>query len=383
MNLLEMQRESAERALATHSKPQPTEEPTEAPKAKKERPKKGLTCFADIETEEIEWLIKPYIPLGCITILQGDPGTGKTALACKLAASVTTGTDFAGYPCQQGSVLLLSAEDNPEQVLKKRLEADGADINKCFFLEEVADLRFGDPRIEEAIDNLKPKLVVFDPIQLFLTGDMNSANQTRPILTKVGEMARDKQVAILLISHINKSKGVQVIHKAIGSMDIVGIARSMLHVGFNPQDPEERIIAQVKCSMERNGASLAYVIGEKGKVTIKGKSNLTAEDVNVAYRRSTTGIAYADEPLVRIYRQLMAETNNVGGRYSFDALAEHSQRILGSVPFTNWNCKSKTEQLAEELMKIDHILAQPYRSSSERGIEIRPVRMTEFQTRLQ
>lgn len=100
-----------------------------------------IKSFSDVQYEPPEWLCKPYFPIGKLTLVQGDPGCGKTAFLCKMAALTSKGGQLLDKSVAQGNVLILSVEDD-ESTLRGRIEASGGDITKCFFIEEAFDVTF-------------------------------------------------------------------------------------------------------------------------------------------------------------------------------------------------------------------------------------------------
>ena len=241
----------------------------------------GLVSFADVEYEEPRFLIKPYLPIGKLTMLQGDPGQGKTAFLCKIAALVSRGDPLIDIPVESGNVLLLSVEDDPG-TLRGRIEASGGDATKCFFINEAYKLSF------ESLDGLEIlatenniKLIAFDPIQAFLGRgmDMNKANETRPVLAELAAMADRIGCAVLLIAHMNKGrKEEQAVYRALGSVDIVGAMRSGLQVATHILHPGKVFVFQYKSSNAAAGSTIEFSIGDRGGVSLSGFSALKEKD---------------------------------------------------------------------------------------------------------
>ena len=246
------------------------------------KPALRLICAADVPDEEARFILNPYLPEGQLTLIQGNPGDGKTVFACWLAALVSTGRDLQGIPCVQGNVLLLSVEDEMP-VLKRRFVASGGDVNHCFFVSDASGLTFLDPQIEQLIQEENIRMVLFDPLQAFLGAkvDMNRANETRPVLAELKEVAKRNNCATAIISHINKgNKDGLAIQRALGSMDIPAACRSVLHVGRLDSDHDKRLVVHVKSSNAREGRSIQFSIIDQGGVrfeqfTDKGYENLS------------------------------------------------------------------------------------------------------------
>ncbi len=374
-------------ALATLIGFTPEYRPLEAvrPEELKE-PQPNTVCFSGVEYQEPEWIIRPYFPQGKITISQGDSGVGKTAFACALAALVSTGSPLIEHDVQRpGNVLIISTEDDPS-TLRGRIEASGGDLSRCFFIPEPANLTFNDPSIEASIKSLEARLVVFDPLQAFLGGkmDMFRANETRPVLAKLAEMAARTECAVVIISHMSKgSAGQNSLYRVLGSVDIAAAARSVLYIGRNPQDEDECVIVQIKCSNAKPGPSIAYSIGERGGVTWKGYSPLTVEDIEAAKKREERGVDYDHEPLVQVFRQMITDKPG-GGFWSYAEVKEIGMKSLGFPPFSKpEDLKQKlNSSFAKELMERDSlIITCGQKSRGERGIRIEVYAVpSEFQT---
>lgn len=316
-----------------------------------------IASFADVPYEPPEWLIEPLFPSGKLTLVQGDPGCGKTAFMCKIAALVSKGGRLLDNAVSQGNVLFLSVEDD-ESTLRGRIEASGGDIHKCFFVEEAYAVTFLHEGLQEAIQQVNAKLVLFDPIQSFFGADVNInlSNQTRHILAYLAQVAKENHCAIVLLAHQAKAReGKSSVLRSLGSVDIPGAARSVLQIGRNPSDNNQVVVCQVKCSTARKSQSFTYTIGERGGVTIGGYTQLTANDLDTASARAASGIPYEDEPVVKIARQLMSE-NSFISCIGYDTLAELSRRMFGETLYTNGKAwVSVFKRVSNELYARDKI----------------------------
>ena len=261
-----------------------------------------IVRLAEVEPEEVAWLWHPYIPLGKLTILEGDPGVGKTWLALQLAAIVSRGGPFPGpdgVPQERrepANVVYLSAEDGLADTLRPRLDKAGADVSRVFALtgwentdEETGEKKVGSVTlaaldvIEEALQRVKPALLVVDPLQAYLGAkvDMHRANEVRPILSGLASLAEKYKCAALCIRHLGKSQQDRAIYRGLGSIDFAAAARSILLVGQHPNDERKRVLAQSKSSLAAKGASIAFEIGEDGFFWC-GISDVSAEALLVA-----------------------------------------------------------------------------------------------------
>lgn len=197
-----------------------------------------IVTMRDIEAEPVHWLWEPYVPAGKITIIQGDPGDGKTTLALAIAANVTTGSALPGSGSTDPvSVIFQTAEDGLADTIKPRLEQFGADCGRVHVIDEDEQaLSLSDERIERAIIRMDAKLFILDPLQAYLGGaDMHSANGVRPLMKQLGLVAERTGCTIVIIGHLNK-KGGKAQYRGLGSIDIYAAARSVLTVGRIGED---------------------------------------------------------------------------------------------------------------------------------------------------
>lgn len=299
------------------------------------RPKPSLIRASDVPYEPPRWLIAPYIQRGKGTLIQGDPGAGKTAFACAIAAHVTTGSPLMGIPISTpGDVLMMSVEDDLS-VLRGRIEANGGDLTHCHFLDNAAGLTFTSPEVEEAVKEVQARLIVFDPLQAFLGAkvDMFRSNETRPELAKLFEMCSRNDCGCIVIVHTGKSASEKaVVNRSLGSVDIPAAMRSVIQLIRNPDNEDECIAVHVKCSNAPRGQSIAYTIGDRGGVHWTGFSPLTTEDVTAMVKRKEKGIPYEQEPLVQVFNQLITDRPG-GGFWSYEDLRTTGAKILGFPPF--------------------------------------------------
>jgi hypothetical protein len=242
-----------------------------------------IVRMADIATEFVRWLWHPYIPLGKLTILEGDPGLGKSWLTCAIAAAVSRGRGLPGSePFEPSNVLMLSAEDGLADTLRPRLDAVGADVSHVFALAE--PLTFdtsGLIRLEAKIIENKPALVTIDPLFAF-TGaktDIHRANECRAISAPLAAIAERQGCAIVAVRHLGKSRGGgHALNAGIGSIDFAAAARSVLLVGADPDESHKRAVVQIKNNLAPHGESIGYTL-EGGQFYWTGASTLTANRI--------------------------------------------------------------------------------------------------------
>ena len=217
-----------------------------------------IITMEDVQAEPAEFLWNPYIPLGKISIVQGDPGDGKTTLLLAIAAAVTRGAPLpGGGQTAPVSVIFQTAEDGLADTIKPRLEQLGADCGRIHVVdEEERSLSLSDERIEEAIVKMDAKLFILDPLQAYLGGaDLHSAGGIRPLMKALGGVADRTGCAIVIIGHLNK-KGGKAQYRGLGSIDIYAAARSVLTVGRLSDDV--RAVVQGKSNLAPPGTPQAF-----------------------------------------------------------------------------------------------------------------------------
>ena len=222
-----------------------------------------LISMSEINAEEVQWLWYPYIPLGKLTIIQGDPGEGKTSFILAVIAALTRGEPLP--ECERAAepmnVIYQTAEDGLADTIKPRLESAGADCTRVLVIDEgKRELTLCDARLEEAIRRTGAKLIVLDPLQAYLGSnvDMHRANEVRPVLKRLSLMAERTQCAVILIGHMNKAQGLKSGYRGLGSIDFRASARSVLIVGRLKSGDTLRIVAQDKNSLAPEGSSIAF-----------------------------------------------------------------------------------------------------------------------------
>jgi len=244
-----------------------------------------ITKASEIKVREIEWLWYPYIPFGKVTVVQGDAGDGKSTFVLNLAAMLSRGlpmpfTDGTGQAPM--SIIYQSSEDDADDTIVPRFISAGGDPERLLFISERERyLSFSDERLIQAIRQTGARLIVLDPLSAYIgeeTG-INAANEVRRQFRPLIEIAREQQCAILIVHHMNKNIGQKAINRAVGSVDIVGAARSVLLVARTDRErPDERILAQVKCNVGPTGNAIIFSVGG-GAVRWIEETAKTADEV--------------------------------------------------------------------------------------------------------
>ena len=239
--------------------------------------------MSDVELTPVDWLWKPYLPFGKLSVLQGNPGEGKTYFAMHLAAACTNGKLLPNMErLEPFNVIYQTAEDGLGDTVKPRLIEAGADLDRVLVIDDSdVQLTLSDERIEKAIIENNAKLVIIDPIQAYLGADvdMNRANEVRPIFMRLGQVAQRTGCAILLIGHLNKAAGMQSLQRGLGSIDIAAAVRSVMFIGKLKHDPIMRILTHEKSSLAPPGVSLAFSLGDEGGFRWVGEYDITADEM--------------------------------------------------------------------------------------------------------
>ena len=297
-----------------------------------EETKIGLQMIkmSEIQSQEVSWLWYPFIPYGKLTIIQGDPGDGKTTLVLNIAAwlSKGEGLDSEMKLSEPVNVIYQSAEDGLADTVKPRLELAGADCERILVIDEKEkSLSMVDERLEKAIVQTKARMLILDPIQAYLGGgmDMNRANEARDMTKKLGALAEKHQCAIVLIGHMNKAAGNRAAYRGMGSIDFFAVARSVLLVGRVEGEPNIRAVIQIKNNLAAFGHPKAFALSEDGFGWL-GDYEITADEVLGGIAPKANKMEQAK----RLLRELALTSDAVQSNEIFDMADEQgiSKRTL-------------------------------------------------------
>ena len=255
--------------------------------------------MSEVESQEVKWLWYPFIPYGKLTIIQGDPGDGKTTLVLNIAAKLSKGECFDSDMVVQEpvNVIYQTAEDGLADTVKPRLELAGADCEKILVIDESdKSLSMADERLEEALAKTRVKVLILDPIQ-----------------------------AYLLIGHMNKASGNKAAYRGMGSIDFFAVARSVLLVGRIEGEPNTRAVVQIKNNLAAFGHPKAFALSETGFHWL-GDYEITADEVLGGIAPKANKLEQAKQML----RELAETTNMVQSNEVFEMADEQgiSKRTL-------------------------------------------------------
>lgn len=314
---------------------------------RRDEPNLKLINMEQVEIEKIDWLLYPFIPFGKVTIVQGDPGEGKTTMVLQIIAKLTKGEAVLPSNSDESAleektmalepvnVIYQTAEDGLGDTIKPRLLSAGADCSRVMVIDDNDQaLTMMDARLEEAIIQTKARLVVLDPIQGFLGTDvdMHRANEIRPLMKRVAVFAEKCHCAIILIGHMNKNSNGKSSYRGLGSIDFQEAARSVLIVGRIKDEPEIRVVCHVKSALAPEGKSIAFRLDKDTGFEWIGEYDISADDLLSGDNRGQK-IHEAKEFLKEIL---------VSGSVAQTKVAEEAES-RGIKKKTLWNAKKELE----------------------------------------
>lgn len=242
-----------------------------------------IVSMADVPERDAEWLIPEYIPKGQISLISGDGGAGKSTIWCAIAAAISTGNkaffepvpeEFAGR--KPGKVLFFSSEDSLEYTLRARLRKAGADLKNIFSVslrdERFCEIKFNSKILKDLIEEVKPELVIFDPLQAFLPPDiqMGQRNAMRHCLNPLISMGEQYGTTFIIICHTNKRQGTYGRNRVADSADVWDIARSVLICGETSD--KMRYLTHEKSNYGELGQTVLFTISD-GVAVFEGYSD--------------------------------------------------------------------------------------------------------------
>lgn len=275
-----------------------------------------MLCYEDIEQTSVDWLWFPYIPFGKLTIIQGNPGEGKTYFAMMLTAACTNRKLFPNMEdIEPFNVIYQTAEDGMGDTIKPRLVEAGADLSWVMVIDDTEEaLTLSDDRIEKAVRQNQVRLVIIDPVQAFIGADvdMNRANEVRPVFRKLGMIAEKTGCAIVLIGHLNKSSETQSTYRGLGSIDIMAAVRSLIFIGKVRKDPTTRVLIHEKSSLAPPGETMAFKLGDEEGFRWVGAYEISADELLDGKEGKATETKL--ERGAKLIRELLADKKEISIR---------------------------------------------------------------------
>jgi len=288
-----------------------------------------VTCLSDIEPEAIEWLWPGKIPLGKLSILQGDPGLGKSLVATDIAAQVSSGApwpDLQTNANTPGNVVWLQAEDGWQDTVRPRLDAAGADVKRVFALLGKRSSETGERAgftlediliLEKTIRDVGDvRLVIVDPISAYCgRRDTNRNSDVRSLLAPLQEVAEKYRTAVLGITHLNKSGGANSLYRGTGSLGFNAAARAVWLIAQDPNDDLRRVMVPSKLNIAKEQPGIGY------RIVTKPDSQF---DVPV--------VDWDLEPVSETANELLAASSDPETRGAMDEAREFLKDILANGP---------------------------------------------------
>ena len=236
----------------------------------------GLICLADVEPRLVNWLWKNRIPAGRMTLLSGPADVGKSFFICDMAARISMGNPWPdGEECEGGSVILLSAEDDPHDTIRPRLDSQCADVSKIHLLSHVVNANVNGEKLESAVsladcDILEQsiqrvgdcRLIVVDPIGSFLGSKTDSYrdNEVRAALAPILKLAEKYAVALVVIAHTRKSTANLADDLALGSRAFTALPRATWYLFKDLENEQRKLLLPGKNNLASTQSGLAFTI---------------------------------------------------------------------------------------------------------------------------
>ena len=276
--------------------------------------------YSNVAPKPVDWLWYPYIPFGKLTVIQGDPGEGKSTFILNIVSCLTNGHPMPdGYKTDRPCVAIYQcAEDGIADTIRPRLEQAGADCKKvAYIIDDDIALTLEDGRIESAIKETGAGVFIVDPIQAFMppNSDMQSATKMRLVLRKLANIAEQNHCAVILVGHMNKDSGAKALYRGLGSIDIAAIARSVLMISRDETRPGIRYMYPIKSSLAPEGAAIAFSFKKGGGLEWQGRYELNTsrliETVTIktskrdrARAKLVQMLEHGDKPAKEVYASL-------------------------------------------------------------------------------
>lgn len=243
-----------------------------------------FTCLSEIRPEVVQWLWQDRLPLGEISVVDGDPATSKSSAVLDLVARVSTGRPMPdGSQGVLGGALLLLAEDSIAKTVRQRLVAAGADLTRIAVMNGEVVFPGNLSEIQAAVVGLPAKLLVLDPFMAYLGVDGNKEQRVRKAMGPLKRLAEETNIAVVLVRHMTKGGGRNPLYRGQGSIGITAAVRSAFLVAKSPDDPHMRVLCHVKSNLGPLTESLLFepVANGDGAVRVewRGPCSYVAEDL--------------------------------------------------------------------------------------------------------
>jgi hypothetical protein len=270
--------------------------PSSQSSASSRKSRAPIVALSQVAPESLRWLSPGRLAAGKITLLDGDPGLGKSTLLCEFAARISRGDPLPGGEASPPRlVVIMSAEDDLYDTIRPRIDAAGGDPRRVIAFATLADNPTSGTlgaipdhvyMLEEIVSRTEAALLVIDPLVAFLSRghNANSDQGVRRAFHSLRSLAERTGVAIVAVRHLNKTSSANPLYRGGGSIGIIGAARCGLLLAPDPDDPERRILASSKGNLGRPPPSLAFRLvaapdSHVARVVWDGESQWTAQEL--------------------------------------------------------------------------------------------------------
>ena len=301
--------------------------------------------YSNVVATNVEWLWYPYIPFGKITVLQGDPGEGKSTLMMNIIGAVTQGGALPGRSVSEPiNVIYQCSEDDAADTIKPRLVAAGADCDRVAFINEdsfCSAMALDDEKFRLAVKSFKARLLVIDPFQAYLgEADISNATSIRRIIRRLSLWANNYNCAVVLIGHLNKNQGSKDLYRGLGSIDVIAAARSVIQIERSEDDESVRVLKQIKNSLSAKARDRFFSIDGNSQIHWEN-----AEDTEVMIPDTTCEKMNKQELAAKLIRDCLlngpAKASDVIQRVSFNGIGEktiqNAKRMSGIISVKRQN----------------------------------------------
>jgi RecA-family ATPase len=345
--------------------------------------------LSEVETEQVSWLWKGWLALGKLSVVDGDPGLGKSATVLDIAARVSTGREFPDgnrNGLGPGGVVVLSAEDALSDTIKPRLEAARANLERIASLAMLPD-GSGHERLlsipedlghlEAEIRRMEAKLVVVDPLVAFFSKkvDAHKDQDVRRALAPLAAVADRTGAAVQLVRHLSKGEGKNPVYRGGGSIGIIGAARMGSLVAIDPKDEERRVLAPVKNNLAVHPKSLIYTLEEAANGAVRvvwvGESEYSASELLQSVRpdradarreaEAFLASLLSDGPVPKAQVEEEARAANISdgtlrrAKSSLGVIPERENEVGGERGMGRWVWRLPTSEASDEGVQLQDV----------------------------
>lgn len=252
------------------------------------KPEPAFRRLSEYEPKKINWFWDQLIPFGMTTVVEGDPGLGKSYLLMHLAALLTKGATLpTGQRTRPRDVVYCTTEDSYNYTFSPRIKALSGDPDRIWVQGKYSAMDDNGLRtLKSLVKRRKPGLIVIDPLFSYVPAERNaySPNEIRAIMGELNEIGESSNAAVLLIRHLTKTKRDKQIYQGAGGIDVIGFARSAIRIEKHPNNPDLRLMVHLKWNLTTQSQSWVYeVIKKEGEdlpvIEWRGQSDISIDDL--------------------------------------------------------------------------------------------------------